>query len=388
MTVYSHADSSFPSEQELEELVDDALLVRSIMGGRRYPWDYENIEPALEVTEEKNGVVFKYIYRPALEGLDADGIKEFVRRTLTGKYAEEVLNRNASFFDDFRYIDGKLYFREWGYTLLHGYKDYRRDESKDIIVVEKTDEKAVIDVSFLPDTDGRQDVTVRLFLAKENGAWKISAYDNKNMLLTGDAEKMKQEALSREMAAEAVKAVIMEGYYYTSLNGKDTDTLYELDSPYDILEGTLAYPDTWKEYLAGFCTSGVAEQILFKNSALKLRSDGLLERTGTGCEISLYSSIHGFNADRLTITKAGDNAATCEYLLGHGDKEICMLTIEFSKTDTGWRISGGDFAEKIQAKYYSGVNPSTSDTGFGIFAVLTAAAAALTAVMKKKKYVS
>ncbi|MCR5694382.1 MAG: hypothetical protein K6G89_05355 [Clostridia bacterium] len=370
-------DGSFLSKNELEALIDDAMLVRSMLGAGRYPWNYN--DPDLQfiyVFEEKEGITSQYVYRPAIEGFNETGIRALVYKTLCGDYADKVLARNKAFFDGFKEIDGTMYFREWGYTLSNGYKEYQRDKDRDIVVVEKTDEKAAVDVHFLPD------LTVRVFLANENGSWKVSSYDNSQMLLTADPELMKSDDFSGEMALEALKAVIMEGYYYTSIAGSAANTYYELGGGTTFLEGSLALPETWKQYLAGFSTSEIADKVLFKNDTLKLRDDGLMERNKTRGTIDMYLSANALSADRLTVTAKGDGKATCVYNFGHSRKDICSLTVEFSKTDNGWRISGGDFVEKLQGAFFAESNPDTSDSG--IFAIVIAVLLLPAVVLKKR----
>ena len=373
-----YADDNFPANSELEALVDNALLVRSILGGRRYPWNYEGGElQSKEVKEEKDGVVFTYIYRPVADGFDEAGIKKLVCDTLSEKFAREVLTRNAAFFEDFKQIDGSMYFREWGFTLLHGFRDFQRDTAADIVVVDKTGENAVIEVRLIPD------LTVHFSLVKEKGSWKISSYDANTLLLTADPELMKADELSKDAALEAVKAVVMEGCYYTSLMGPATDTFYELGGANKLLEGALAHPETWTQYLKGFATEEVAGKVLFKNGELKLRNDGLLERNGNGGGLDIYESVQAFSADRLSLTMTGAANATCVYSFGYGNKQICDLTIEFSKTGGRWLISGGDFYEQLLAAYSAGANPPTSDPG--LFALAVAAALAVAPVVKKNR---
>lgn len=378
LTVSPNAEASFPSEAELETLVDDGLLVRSMLGARRYPWDYENGDlQTIYVFEENDGFTFKseYIYRPVIEGFEEEDIKALVRKTLTEQYADEVLARNNAFFDNFREIDGTMCFKEEGYTLSNGYREYPRDKDRDIVVVEKTDERAAIDVFFQPD------LTVRIYLENENGSWKISSYDNKRMLLTADPEVMKQNDFSADMALEAIKAVIMEGYYFTSINDHGTNTYYELAGGSAVLEGSLARPETWKQYLAGFSTSEVADSVLFKNGKLTLKDGGLLERHADTGNIDMYLSANALSAERLTVTSSDGSKATCVYDLGYGNKDVCSLTVEFSKTDSEWRVSGGNFIETLQNTFYAG-NPGTSDAG--VFAIVTVILL-LPAVMLKKR---
>ena len=177
----------------------------------------------------------------------------------------------------------------------------------------------------------------------------------------------------------------MEGYYYTSLNGHATDAYYELGGGSKLLEGSLAQPETWRQYLKGFASDGIADKVLFKNDMLKLRSDGLLERRSEkGCGIGIYQSVQGFAANRLTVTSADASNATCIYSFGYGDKEICSLTIEFTRSGGRWLISGGDFYEKIQSVYSPHANPQTSDSG--IFAITVAAALAAAILIKRKRH--
>ncbi len=374
-----YAEEAFPSANELEKLVDNALLVRSILGAGRYPWDYESGElSSIQVKEERNGILFSYIYRPIIDGFDEAGIKKLVNDTLSEGFAGDVLARNGAFFEDFKEIDGAMYFREWGYTLCNGYREYKRDSAADIVVVEKSTENAVIEVHLIPD------LTVRLSLVNENGTWKVSSYDADKLLLTGNPELMKADDFSEEAALEAVKAVIMEGYYYTSLMGHATDAYYELGGGSKLLEGSLALPETWRQYLKGFASDGIADKVLFKNDMLKLRSDGLLERTEKGCGIGIYQAVQGFAANRLTVTSADASNATCIYSFGYGDKEICSLTIEFTRSGGRWLISGGDFYEKIQSVYSAHANPKTSDSG--IFAITVAAALAAAILIKRKRH--
>ena len=92
-------DGASLSEEELNELVDNAILVRSILGARRYPWDYEDLSSdVVELIEENNNVEFKYIYRPILDSYDEKGIKALVYSTFSEEYASELLQINSDFF--------------------------------------------------------------------------------------------------------------------------------------------------------------------------------------------------------------------------------------------------------------------------------------------------
>lgn len=77
--------------------------------------------------------------------------------------------------------------------------------------------------------------------------------------------------------------------------------------------------------------------------------------------------------------------------LGGGDYNYCKKTlpleIELSKTADGWRVSGGDFIDKLDAEFSSAIirNPGTG--GFNVTPILLACVLLLT-VMKKRSSVS
>lgn len=360
-------DGASLSEEELNELVDNAILVRSILGARRYPWDYEDISSdVVELIEENNNVEFKYIYRPILDSYDEKGIKALVYSTFSEEYAGELLQINSDFFNDFREIDGKNYYREWGFTLLHGYKEYKRDNSRSVAIIEESEKSAEIEAYFLPD------LKIRFSLYNDNGLWKISAIDNKAILLKANPSFSKSNAFSTETAIEAIRAVIMEGYYYTSLNSLAADTYYELGGSNKVFEGILAYPDTWKKYLSEFATSDVVKRTLFKNNAVNIRADGLIERAQyrESMEMYIICEENGPSPDRLTIICADDNKALCSYRLGYDNNEITTLSFEFVRTDKGWIISGGDFIEKLDSLFVFDDNPLTGDNLHSMITIL------------------
>ena len=357
----ANAETAFPTEAELSDIVDKAMLIRSVLGARRYPWDYETGSEKVEVTEEWNGVPVKFIYRLALEKYDEAGIRALVFDTLSKDYAEAVLQRNSSFFDGFKEIEGKLYYKEYGYTLANGFREYKRVEDGSLKVTERTGNAATVEVRFLPD------INVRIFLVKEDEKWKIAGYDCREVLLNANGETMRTESFSEVVALEAIDAVIMEGYYYTGLNDQSTDTYYELGGANLLLEGSLAYPKTWENYLQQFATPELVKQVLFQNDGLKLRGDGLLERSSRRGNIDIYSiaEMNGVSRERLKIDSVNDREALCTYRLGYGNKEICTITVEFTKTDDGWRLSGGDFVDKMKDCFVDDGRQAVPETDTG-----------------------
>lgn len=370
---FADAGNTLPDKEELEAMVDRALLIRSILGARRYPWDYSVSMDKVEVLEDGNGIAAKWIYRPALQGFDAEGIKSLVANTLTKDYAGSVIERNKPFFDDFKEIDGKLYYKERGYTLTNGFMEYRRDPDTEIRIEKITGDTSIIVVRLLPPAvDPLPNNTIRIFMAKEDNKWKISGYDCHEFLLNANAEIMKSEEFSEAVALQAIEAVIMEGYYYTSLNSHSTDLYYGLGGGSPLLEGSLAYPKTWRDYLSQFATSDVLDSVLFKNDRVRIRDDGLIERFKSGGNLDVYLVVEeeALSADRLKINVAGANEASCTYRLGYGTNEITAITVNFTKTGDGWRISGGDFVSKMHDCFVADESAETGDRSILPFVIV------------------
>ena len=76
------------------------------------------------------------------------------------------------------------------------------------------------------------------------------------------------------------------------------------------------------------------------------------------------------SADRLKINVAGANEASCTYRLGYGTNEITAITVNFTKTGDGWRISGGDFVSKMHDCFVADESAETGDRSILPFVIV------------------
>jgi len=375
-------------------------------------------------------------YKPVAEGYDSKGIKEKIYSTFTDSIADEIVRSSKEFFDAYYYENDVCYFGFYpgGGDTPHKGEDYTRvriteENINNLEIVSNENGKARIlvpifrqnDYYFRLEVDGevlsreeyfeqcRQDSYIYVDLIFDDNCWKISGLDNSNMIFRANSAVTNNE-LNEEYIREAVIATVYDIYCLSRANmitGR-IDTIHHESSIYKgknvYLEGNLRYKSTWNKYLSYFCTNEIADRVFKGNASLMIDSNGLISTKVLDTHFDLTNNDTTFplaysKYDKVNITSLSDNNAYVTYVFkylyspwsgGATLTEDYSVNIEFIKIDNEWKISGGDFIEKLDRYYeeviYKGPIPLTSDDISPLIFALIVVLTLVSAILRKKLF--
>lgn len=438
-TVFSDdSGDELPSETTVKEILREAYILREGMGFR-FTW-YEGVDDPNQIPfinssysaekehsyidhydGEEHTVKTHWLYYPVADGWSPDEVKQRLKNIMVSSLADKIIDSSDSFFEDYADIDGKVCFRlrqgfQYGYTTPTRVY-FEESDLENIRIVSDGPGKATVFVPShryertLIEFDSRiKDFDVAVRLVKEDGKWKISGMDCfASMLSAREVPNDGSSELDDEIIINSVKAAIFDLYYYFTIGGCELDTdgfpseksitvertseSGKTYSYYKSIEGDAGYISGWREFAEKHCTAEMAERLLRLDGPVAERDGSLFVSIITYC--SAEFSPKKVTLDRISVNRIAPDRAVVNFLFpvsGLGGIEYdyliktLSLEIELSRTADGWRVSGGDFIDKLDAEFSSAIirNPGTG--GFNVTPILLACVLLLTVVKKKQRF--
>ena len=367
------------------------------------------------------------------EGYSPDEVKERIRALFDDSLAETVIDASESFYDKYYLENGVWYWNYYPVLDECSYEDGDRtntyfeltelDEIKTRL--EPDDKTAYISVPvhrYYDKNDGnleesRLNTNVTFKVQLKDGIWKICYLDFSNMLFRAENGKNKGETLTEEAVRETLIALVSDIYFPLFVGSEcriDTyspapnsrNHLYKMinNRTYSILEGNLSDSKTWFDYAANFCSEEVAEYLIVFSNMIKHFGNKLWFHCQPAEDYTLsrkdymYSySIKNALSDSITITQISDKKAMakCSLTWYYNSSPKVEISLEFEKTEGGWKVVNTDFIDKLDAKEFLEDyhrtpaypdRPKAPSTGNeSVFMVVAAATLALAVVVRKRK---
>ncbi len=383
-----------------------------------------------------NGVTYGVLMAPIKDGYDPDSVKNMVKKAYSKDLSAQILQNNKAFFDDYRYDEGiyYYYYDRGAVVSVHEVAapiDITAEDIDALTIVSNSDGNAVVSLSAKRDPIGNQlrnfpritDIEIQFYLTYEDGAWKVSGGNFHNMIFSlCPGEDAQDSRFTEEIALDAIKAAVYDGYYFNTLapvsqlltygiygeKRNNVRNIYEPEHSTEErkhlnfgtwweLEGNLSDPKAWNEYFDHYCTENVMKKLLTYDRRLRQSDGKIFVKGGYGSITDHYEfDLANVTKEKLTVNNASDSAASATFKFTIDDKTDIPLNFDFVKENGEWKISGGDFLEKLDANYLSEVetfdpyrvpNKSTGDTGITaavIVGVTALIVMALTVIIKKR----
>jgi hypothetical protein len=211
------------------------------------------------------------------------------------------------------------------------------------------------------------------------GCWKICGMDWSSVILDAQAPDGRDE-LSEELIRNAVRALVDDVYImFSSYDPLDDIPLQRYQEPKRIEAGGVKYlrayygledRSVFETFLADFCSDEVASLLLAGQNAIEHDGD-LYFREYAPCRVcDIYRSISSFNYTVRDGKNADEKLVVFNLLTESTQKQFsefgsenALLTFVFTKTEEGWKVTGGDFIDRLDAIFETGhiPQPSTGD---------------------------
>lgn len=316
-----------------------------------------------------DGIMQFYAYSDA----EWDAIRSFYRDHMTAEFYEPRLKFIDSVTARVRDVNYTTCMaHQYGYILVE-----RPDTYTNVRILSAGGGSAVIAADFDMGVDSLLSETheIRLMLTYEAdnangtgmadngpGRWKICGTDWSSVILDAQAPDNRAE-LSEELIRNAVRALVDDVYImFSSYDPLDDVPLLRYREPERIEAGGVKYlrayygleeRSVFEAFLADFCSDEVTALLLAGQNAIE-RDGKLYFREYAPCRVSpdIYRSISSFNYTVRDGGNADEKLVTFD-----------QLTFVFSKTAEGWKVTGGDFIDRLDAIFETGraTPPSTGD---------------------------
>ena len=353
---------------------------------------------------DKSGSMAFYTYSDA----EREAIRAFYRQYTTAEFYEprlEFIDRVTVRLHDTVYI--KCMAHQYNYILVE-----RPDTYANVRILADDGCSAVIAADFDMGVDSMLSETheIRLMLknAGDNGAdgWKICGADWSSVILDAQLPADREE-LSEALIRSAVRALVDDVYIqFSSYNPLDDVPLRRYREFPELEIGAVKYltayfglenRSVFETFLADFCSDDVAARLLAGRNAIE-RDGTIYFREYAPCSVNpeLYRRVSSFDYTEHDGADEREKIVTFDLLTeltkDQFDKtgaENAVLTFVFTKTADGWKVTGGDFIDRLDAIFETGraAPPSTGDETALIIvpALLVPAAGLFNYYLQRKK---
>jgi len=336
------------------------------------------------------------------DGYDPESVKQKIRSVYASSYAEEIIEKDCDFFYYYFWDENEelwYYYYPMGAQSsrfhFESAQEFDLETPNSIRILSCENNKAVVRVhghwnKYLYPNDvevySTPSFDVDFYFVYEAGKWKISGANYAQMILSISDDITLEGEFSKEIAKTAISGAIYDVYYYSAMGygklytfGVGTKIIEKRIGikkvGYLELEGNLSKLDFWKSYAGKFCTKEIADKLTQFGSISSLSSvflydnDTIYSRVGGGnCALDrCYDFVFDYLTDDNIAVEDIDNqhakvSFTYDCLTSRGEKVSTKLTILFAKENGEWKISGGDFIDKLD-EYYGYERQSNVNTG-------------------------
>ena len=339
-------------------------------------------------------------YLPVAPGYSEEELKAKLGDLFTEHLAATVIARSETFFNEYIHENGKDYFRVQFGTQFSPYKNeptvYFKDEDINALrFVSQGDGVATVAVTATahnfrtieyPEPAQRIDSFDALFeFVNVEGEWKISSFDMTGVFFTQPEVSTKGE-FTKDIALSCVKGVVFDIYYNMICGGEFRFDIDGFGSAYDIplfydheekqfyddystktssfskVDLCVSDPLVWLNHALAFCSPEVADKmVLFSGPLYIYNGEVYYSVDNSQSNRVVYNDFAAkeISADNITILSETDGKASVTYTIPsvhktpdfRVDNGPLTLHFEFTNTDEGWKITGGDFIEELNDAY-------------------------------------
>jgi len=318
-------------------------------------------------------------FRPVKDGFDADGVKQLISDTFASQVAEYYLAKE-SFYDLYYTKDNRLYYYISYGSQLGDFSSFDLTDGEiDALEILDTGDASVKTTYRRPYYgDFDREAIVLFSFVKENGEWKVSGIDTSGGVFSLYVKEIDRTAFSEELAKTEIVALIGDIYSLTyvdggsfayhmdinDLNSGEPGSVKREGVDYYRIRGAKGKTETWMNYALRFATSEIAERLV-KNGSYCIDVDGRMYYSGRNSSNNAFAVLN-FSPEALagaaySTVSQNENGAAVKVTLTTREHETVDLSFEFSPVSGQWVVSGGDFAEKLDALF--GTKTANANTG-------------------------
>lgn len=328
-------------------------------------------------------------FRPVREGFDSEGVKELVKNTFTESISDYFIN-SSWFYNQYLTQSDTLY-----YLVKYGVQE------NDIIGLELTDEDinnlvvnesgSAVVITYYTDpynNEFERKIAVVFSFLKEHEQWKISNMDASEAMLQLYNKVINQSVFSINLAKLELETILRDVYRLTHIDGgafiyfrgipdfsegiagsvnKNNETFYRID-------GMMGRAETWLNYTRRFATEEVSQALVKNGNYCTEANQRIYYRGRTGKVVNnLDYTLENLAAATYELVSQSADAASVKVTMrspvlnsNAANTANIDLTVEFSRDNNKWIISGGDFID-ILDDYYA---PKEDNVKTGDFPVM------------------
>ncbi len=397
--VQRSTDPSKLGKDEAIMLIRDAVnIVRGDKGA--FQWyaggtKYDGFSGSFSIDNYENGIGY---YRMVIDGYDADGIISLINKTFTADVAAEFRRDYQKLFEKNMIVRNGMpyYFYPRGEQTL-GYYSLSFTESElaglTLGAVDKSTKTVTAGVQMYFNgqyTDrSNRNVTIYFTFKWEGGQWKISEIDAADAAFCEYASRFMAKEMNVDNVRRVIAAVLSDLYVYTRISGTQLFESSMLCNPdmqvpeityrgprvFNIVTGTLTYPSYWQEYASRFMTQELVQWMFCgKGRGLEI-ANGHVYSIDSGDLADEDFNRYRFENLKLEIIESDAKHAIVrlyDYHFNYRRSRLSGETIsedqydldfEFTLEDGVWKLSGGNFMERLDAVYLiPEIEPYASDS--------------------------
>ena len=389
------SDPSRITRAEAKQLIRDAVNFLNSADGY-FEW-FEggsesivghNFRLIVEETHPLLGTIEQY-YRPVIDGYDEAGVRALVNNTFMPELAARYTGADAVLSWYLISESGRVYYRQQRAQISY-YRPYSiTEEELDGLVLDEKAGTGWLRTRFEGMWSGDRDrkVIISFKFAWDNG-WKLADIDTADAALCEYASGFAAEEFSVDNARRIIRTVLGDLYMWTHVGSEHLSEMALID---DVPSGTPAYqyrgsvklsrvpgtmgaPWIWRGYAERFLTEPLADRMLNSGNMLMISGDRVYvlesyKDFGGNFTYDMLESaeleVLNVSATKATVRLRGWDFSRY-YLNRSGktvDTDLSELDFEFELVDGVWKISGGNFFDRLDAVYAEeSILPYPADT--------------------------
>ena len=389
------SDPSRITRAEAKQLIRDAVNFLNSADGY-FEW-FEggsesivghNFQIIVEETHPLLGTIEQY-YRPVIDGYDEAGVRALVNNTFMPELAARYTGADAVLSWYLISESGRVYYRQQRAQISY-YRPYSiTEEELDGLVLDEKAGTGWLRTRFEGMWSGDRDreVIISFKFAWDNG-WKLADIDTADAALCEYASGFAAESFSVDNARRIIRTVLGDLYMWTHVGSEHLSEMALID---DVPSGTPAYqyrgsvklsrvpgtmgaPWIWRGYAERFLTEPLADRMLNSGNMLMISGDRVYvlesyKDFGGNFTYDMLESaeleVLNVSATKATVRLRGWDFSRY-YLNRSGktvDTDLSELDFEFELVDGVWKISGGNFFDRLDAVYAEeSILPYPADT--------------------------
>ena len=390
------SDPSRITRAEAKQLIRDAVNFLNSADGY-FEW-FEggsesivghNFHIIVEETHPLLGTIEQY-YRPVIDGYDEAGVRVLVNNTFMPELAARYTGADAVLSGYLISESGRVYYRQQRAQISY-YRPYSiTEEELDGLVLDEQAGTGWLRTQFhgmYVDDNRDREVVISVRFAWDNG-WKLADIDTADAALCEYASGFAAESFSVDNARRIIRTVLGDLYMWTHVGSEHLPEMALIDDApagtpaylyrgalkLNRVPGTMSAPWIWRGYAERFLTEPLADRMLTGGIALMFSGDYAYYYENAGFEQNDFRYEY-FDREELEVLNVSATKATVRltgwnYCLQRSERsgiivndDMMALDFEFELVDGVWKISGGNFFDRLDAVYAEeSILPYPADT--------------------------